>query len=161
MQDIQERTRREKSDLLQGLIGVAREVEERLNAALDGHGLSMPKLTVLQILMNAGEPIALGVVSERFGCVKSNITQLVDRLEVDHLVRRGPDPSDRRSVLASITEEGRRRSIVGQFEVDRITDLILNDLSDADRHELERLIHRLRSAREPAPPDSARDRVRA
>jgi DNA-binding MarR family transcriptional regulator len=37
------------------------------------------------------------------------MTQLVDRLEADGLVTRTSDPADRRSVLAAITEEGRRR----------------------------------------------------
>ena len=34
------------------------------------------------------------------------MTQLVDRLEADGLVRRVADPTDRRSVKAEITDEG-------------------------------------------------------
>jgi DNA-binding MarR family transcriptional regulator len=41
-------------------------------------------------------------------CVKSNITQLVDRLEADGLVARKPAPNDRRTKLASLTAAGRR-----------------------------------------------------
>src|SRR5260370_18817076 len=111
MQDIQDPTQPAAGALLQGLLAVAHEIDERLNAALEPNGLSVPKLTVLQILVQAGEPLPLGVVSERFGCVKSNITQLVDRLEANHLVRRVPDPADRRSVLAAITVQGQRRLI--------------------------------------------------
>ena len=39
--------------------------------------------------------------------MKSNVTQLVDRLEADGLVTRAADPSDRRSRLAVITEMGK------------------------------------------------------
>jgi len=39
--------------------------------------------------------------------VKSNVTQLVDRLESDGLVTRAADPSDRRSRLAVLTESGK------------------------------------------------------
>ena len=50
----------------------------------------------------------LGQLAERLSCVKSNITQLVDRLEADGLVARQPDPGDRRSKLAGLTAAGRR-----------------------------------------------------
>jgi len=38
--------------------------------------------------------------------VRSNITQLMDRLEKDGLVRRRADRDDRRSVLAELTPAG-------------------------------------------------------
>jgi DNA-binding MarR family transcriptional regulator len=140
MQDLYEAPQTDPGTLLQGLIAVAHEVDERINAALERNELSLPKLTVLQILVQAGEPIPLGVVSERFGCVKSNITQLVDRLAADNLVRRVPDPADRRSILAAITDEGRQRMVAGQTEVDRVTASILNGLTPPDRGQLERLL---------------------
>jgi DNA-binding MarR family transcriptional regulator len=40
--------------------------------------------------------------------VKSNVTQLVDRLEADGLVSRAADPVDRRSRLAVVTAAGRQ-----------------------------------------------------
>ena len=160
MQDIQESGQPDAGVLLQGLVMVAHEVDERLNAALEGIGLSVPKLTVLRILVQAGEPLALGVLSERFGCVKSNITQLVDRLEADKLVRRIPDPADRRSILAAITDEGRRRLIAGQADADRVTGSILNGLTDVDRGQLERLLGLVRQASErPAETNSGRTRT--
>jgi DNA-binding MarR family transcriptional regulator len=42
-------------------------------------------------------------------CVRSNMTQLIDRLEADKLVRRVADPGDRRSIRAELTQEGRGR----------------------------------------------------
>ncbi|HLZ07772.1 MAG TPA: MarR family transcriptional regulator [Chloroflexota bacterium] len=148
MQDIQESIQPDAGALLQGLVMVAHEVDERLNTALERIGLSVPKMTVLRILVQAGEPLPLGVVSERFGCVKSNITQLVDRLEADRLVRRIPDPADRRSILAAITEEGRRRLLAGQADADRVTESTLNGLSIEDRGQLERLLGLVRQAGE-------------
>jgi DNA-binding MarR family transcriptional regulator len=50
----------------------------------------------------------LGQLAGRLSCVKSNITQLVDRLEADGLVARKPDPNDRRTRLAVMTAAGRR-----------------------------------------------------
>ena len=40
--------------------------------------------------------------------MKSNVTQLVDRLEADGYVSREADPNDRRSKLAVITAAGRK-----------------------------------------------------
>lgn len=91
------------------LVRAAKAAETRMEAALDTLGLSMAKVGVLRHLVATGEPMALGRLAERSACVKSNITQLVDRLEADGLVVRAPDPNDRRSVLAGITPAGRRR----------------------------------------------------
>jgi DNA-binding MarR family transcriptional regulator len=120
-----------------------------LNAALEQHGLSIPKLGVLQVLVEAGEPIPLGVLGERLHCVKSNVTQLVDRLEVDELVHRVADPADRRSRLAAITAEGRRRYEVGVRTREQAECEILGDLSESDRNQLLRLIGHLLAAPKP------------
>jgi len=75
-------------------------VEERLADA----GLSLPKLAALHQLSQAGDSLPLGQLAERLACVKSNVTQLVDRLEADGLVVRAADPNDRRSRLAVLTD---------------------------------------------------------
>ena len=90
------------------LLETAEAVEARLEAALSSTGLSMAKLAVLHVLAEAQEPLALSELAERQHCVRSNITQLVDRLEKDGLVRRRADPDDRRSVRAVLTPAGER-----------------------------------------------------
>jgi DNA-binding MarR family transcriptional regulator len=70
-------------------------------------GLSLAKLAALHHLTEAGESLPLGQLAERLSCVKSNVTQLVDRLEADGLVSRTGDPNDRRSRLAMLTDAGR------------------------------------------------------
>ncbi len=95
--------------LFQRLLQAAAVVEARLEEAVAAAGLSLAKLGVLQHLVEAGEPLPLGQLAERIACVKSNVTQLVDRLELDGLVRREIDPSDRRIVRAVITPAGRSR----------------------------------------------------
>jgi DNA-binding MarR family transcriptional regulator len=85
------------------------EVERKLNAI----GLSLPKLLALKALSEAGESLPLSQLAERLSCVKSNITQLVDRLESDGLVARQPDPHDRRTRLAALTAAGRKACHAG------------------------------------------------
>ena len=82
-------------------------LESRVEARLSDVGLSLAKLAALRCLTQAGESIPLGQLAERLSCVKSNVTQLVDRLEADGLVSRTSDPNDRRSRLAVLTESGR------------------------------------------------------
>ena len=84
-------------------------VEARLEASLEPLGLSLAKFGALAQLAAAGEPLPLSTLAERRACVRSNITQLVDRLEADGLVKRSDDPRDRRSVRAELTDEGRAR----------------------------------------------------
>ena len=78
-------------------------------AALEPMGLSLAKFKALHTLVSAGEPLPLRTLAEHCACVRSNITQLVDRFEADKLVVRTDDPSDRRSIRAELTAEGRAR----------------------------------------------------
>lgn len=104
----------EKILVLKGMLHAAALIETRLEAALSGTGLSLSKFAVLDRLMKAGEPLLLTRLAQQLSCVKSNITQLVDRLEAEGLVERKDDPEDRRSVLAVITHEGQHRHEVGE-----------------------------------------------
>src|SRR5216684_5986453 len=82
-------------------------LESRLEDRLSDVGLSIAKLAALHQLTAAGESLPLGQLAERLACVKSNVTQLIDRLEADGLVNRTADPNDRRSRLAVLTDAGR------------------------------------------------------
>ncbi len=82
-------------------------LEGRLEARLSDVGLSLAKLAALHQLTAAGESLPLGQLAERLSCVKSNVTQLIDRLEADGLVIRAADSNDRRSRLATLTDAGR------------------------------------------------------
>ena len=90
------------------VLHAAGALESRVEEQLAAVGLSLPKLAALHQLSQAGDSLPLGQLAERLACVKSNVTQLVDRLEADGLVVRAADPNDRRSRLAVITESGTR-----------------------------------------------------
>ncbi len=90
------------------LLGTAHALEARLETAVGRVGLSLAKAGVLKCLADAPEPVALSDLAQRLQCVRSNMTQLVDRLEQDGLVRRRADSADRRSVRAELTPAGER-----------------------------------------------------
>ncbi|MFF0444997.1 MarR family winged helix-turn-helix transcriptional regulator [Streptomyces sp. NPDC004609] len=87
------------------LIGtvVARYYAEYEEAAAQ-HSLTGAQARVLGLL--ALEPMPMRQVAKKLNCEPSNITGIVDRLEVRGLVERRPDPHDRRVKLAAPTEEG-------------------------------------------------------
>jgi DNA-binding MarR family transcriptional regulator len=127
------------------LIGAARCVEGRLEAALEPLGLSLAKFGALAHLAGAGEPLALSSLAERCACVRSNITQLVDRLEADRLVTRTADPRDRRSVRAELTAEGRRRHAAGLKALREAEKAIFASLPREQRDSLQRMLSVLAS----------------
>ena len=99
---------RETSTGLLPLLHAADAAHAYVESRLATRGLSLAKLGALTVLREAGESLPLGQLAERLSCVKSNITQLVDRLVADGLVSREPDPTDRRSRLAVMTAAGRK-----------------------------------------------------
>ena len=72
------------------------------------HGLTEGRLAVMFRLFRCG-PTPLGDLAEDLDSTPRNITGLVDNLERDGLVERVPDPDDRRSVRATLTEAGKVR----------------------------------------------------
>jgi DNA-binding MarR family transcriptional regulator len=101
------------------LLGTAHALEARLEAAVDKVGLSLAKAGVLKCLADAKEPVALSDMAQRLACVRSNMTQLVDRLEQDGLVRRRADSADRRSVRAELTPAGERAHAAASQALDQ------------------------------------------
>ena len=95
------------------LVWALKQIEERLENALEPLGLSLAKFGALANLVDAGEALPLRTLADRCACVRSNMTQLVDRLEAEKLVVRADDPHDRRSVRAALTSEGRARHAEG------------------------------------------------
>src|ERR1700759_289448 len=89
------------------LLHAARTLEDKLEAALATAGLSGPKFSVLSELVSSDVPLSLSELAARLSCVRSNMTQLVDRLEAEALVQRVNCPNDRRAGKAAITELGR------------------------------------------------------
>ena len=125
------------------LLGTVHEMEGQLESALGQVGLSLAKFGVLAKLAEAGEPLALGCLADRCSCVRSNMTQLVDRLEGDKLVERVDDPNDRRSIKAALTSEGRSRYEDGVRLLDEAERDVFARLAEPEREALVRLLRSL------------------
>jgi MarR family 2-MHQ and catechol resistance regulon transcriptional repressor len=127
----------------------AQAIEERLEAALEGEELSVAKYSALKQLALAEAPLSFSEMATRLVCVRSNISQLVDRLEADGLVRRVEDPKDRRCMRAGLTDLGRERQAAGARQMETVRDGIVEILSEVDRGVLERALEKLRDFSSP------------
>ncbi len=126
------------------VLHAAHLIEDRIEQALGKVGLSMAKHGALSELAAAGEPLTLSQLAARLSCVRSNMTQLVDRLEADGLVTRLDDPDDRRSVRAELTQLGKERQQAGEKAVKRVQSEFAATLTSRERSALEAALGALR-----------------
>ncbi|MEV0007122.1 MarR family transcriptional regulator [Streptomyces sp. NPDC051840] len=90
-------------ELLDPLAVVVRGHHDDLTAVAARHGLSTSQARAL-IALN--EPMPMSALATHLVCDASNATGLVGRMEARGLVTRTPAPGDRRSKVASRTDEG-------------------------------------------------------
>lgn len=131
--------------MMLSLLEAARMVEGRVDDALENAGLSWPKYSVLSQLAEAKEPVPLSELAAGNSCVRSNMTQLVDRLEAEGLVRRVSDPADRRIVRAAITPLGVDRQQQGTRQLARVQARFAASLPATDRKALRRVLAALKA----------------
>jgi DNA-binding MarR family transcriptional regulator len=80
----------------------------RLNELLGPLGLTFPRYEALMLLsFTKTGTLPMGKVGERLQVHRTSVTNIIDKLEADGLVRRVPHEVDRRTTLAEITDAGR------------------------------------------------------
>jgi DNA-binding MarR family transcriptional regulator len=121
-------------------------LESRVEAKLSEIGLSLAKLAALRRLSEAGGSLPLGQLAERLSCVKSNVTQLVDRLEADGLVCRASDPTDKRSRLAFLTTAGRTAYEKGRQIREQAERELFGALTESESATLQTLLAKLKGS---------------
>jgi DNA-binding MarR family transcriptional regulator len=126
--------------MLFSLLHAARSLEQRMEVALEEVALSTAKFAALTHLVEAVEPLSLSECAARMTCVRSNITQLMDRLEAEGLVRRVDDPTDRRGVKAMVTPLGAERQAAGAKQMARVQKEFAKTLSGVDQGALARAL---------------------
>ena len=126
------------------LLHAAHGVEADVEAKLRDVGLSGAKFAALRALADAGEPLPLSQLADRLACVKSNITQLIDRLETDGLVTRVDEPRDRRTKLAALTTSGQTAVQQGLDAFQRAERELRERLTCDEAEQLRMLLAKLR-----------------
>lgn len=103
----------------------------RVDAVLKPHGLTFARYEVLMLLtFSRRGSLPLGKIGARLQVHPASVTNAIDRLERQRLVRREPHPTDRRTTLATLTALGRARA---QRATADMNDLFRSiELPDAD-----------------------------
>jgi DNA-binding MarR family transcriptional regulator len=129
------------------LLRAADDLHRAREASFASANLSCGRFTVLMLLLdkeqNRPHQRTPAELAETVGCTRATITGLVDTLERDGLVRREPDPNDRRMMAVHLTHKGQdllHSVLPGHFK--RMAAL-MSPLSESDRKVLVRLLAKI------------------
>ncbi|MET8952637.1 MarR family winged helix-turn-helix transcriptional regulator [Streptomyces sp. NPDC004393] len=89
---------------------LSRAMGDRMEKAYADYGISRGEFDVLATLRRSGEPYTLSPrrLSATLMLTTGGMTGRLDKLEAAGLLRRSPDPHDRRGLRVTLTEEGLR-----------------------------------------------------
>ncbi|MDT7786551.1 MAG: hypothetical protein QOF58_4970 [Pseudonocardiales bacterium] len=121
-------------------------IQSSVDAALKPHGLTFARYEALVLLYFSRKgALPMRVMGERLQLHPTSVTNIVDRLESDGLVRRTPHPTDRRTTLVEITDAGLQRRENATAAVVEVN-LGLKGLTDRQTEQLTDLLAKVRRA---------------
>jgi DNA-binding MarR family transcriptional regulator len=124
---------------------LARHLDRARRSAFAGHGLEPWEFDVLAALRRQGPPYELspGALLRTTLVTSGTMTNRIDRLEQAGLVRRRPDPQDKRGVLVTLTAAGQTQvdaALAGLLESEQA---LLAALPESSRQTLADLLRTL------------------
>ena len=124
---------------------LARHLDLARGSAFAEHQLEGWEFDVLSALRRAGEPYQLspGALVQQTLVTSGTMTNRVDRLERRGLVRRSPDPSDRRGVIVALTPAGRTVVDAAMADLLQRERELLAELPQGERDDLAGFLRRL------------------
>jgi DNA-binding MarR family transcriptional regulator len=139
---------------LERLFELAVLLVDAMEGGLSARGLTRARAELIWRLQRHG-PMTQRELSQALQCTPRNVTGLVDALQADGFVTRGPHPTDRRATLVQLTERGRAAAAAWQGGYQELAGLLFADLDAADRARftatLDRMLGRLRAGAPAAP----------
>jgi DNA-binding MarR family transcriptional regulator len=128
------------------IMRVQQILQASVDEALRPHGLTFARYEALVLLsFSQRGSLPMRLMGERLQLHPTSITNIVDRLEADGLVRRLRHPSDRRTTLVEITPGGTERLQPATAAVMK-ADFGLVGLTEADADKLSAVLTKVRRA---------------
>lgn len=118
---------------------------ERVQQVCRHYGLTLSTANALAIVDGAGESLSPGVIGSRLLVTGGAVTQILDALEQRGLVRRVPNPYDRRSILIEITEAGRRLRRQYEPHLNRRDAVWMGGLNSEEQEQLAALLEKVQA----------------
>ena len=128
----------EPLQVLSRISRLARHLDIARRGAFADHGLESWEFDVLSALRRQGPPFQLtpGALLRATLVTSGTMTNRIDRLAAADLVRREPDPRDRRGVLVTLTEQGTSRVDAALADLLRRERALLAGLNAGERRRL-------------------------
>ena len=125
--------------------GLNRRLRRRLNVVIEEGGLTYEEWDVLGALRQAGPPFrrSAGSLAKRTELSSGAMTNRLDRLEKSGLVKRLPDPDDRRGVLIELTKAGEKKWVETARAQASYENLIGAALNKTEKKQLNSMLRRL------------------
>lgn len=118
----------------------------RIDLALKPFGITFARYEVLVLLtFSRTGRLPLSRIGERLMVHPTSVTNAIDRLEAQRLVRRVADVDDRRRTLAELTEAG-RTVVTGATRALLDIDFAVAGLDPAEQEQAYRLLRSMRAA---------------
>lgn len=138
-------------------MGLSRRFRRMMDDTLAGFGLTWGEFRVLSSLRHAGPPHrrSPGKLAEHAELSSGAMTNRLDKLEAAGLVRRLPDPADRRGIQVELTEQGLATWQESVGVQARKEALIASALGEDEKERLNALLRRLMLAFERGEGDCA------
>lgn len=118
---------------------IQQEYEVQLTTSDMPFHLSRPRVRLLLTVWNA-ETIRMNELAIKLGLKARTITEHVDALERDGLIRRIADPNDRRATLLQLTEEAQSHVHRIKADQEQISEKLLQSFSAKQRTDLIELL---------------------
>jgi DNA-binding MarR family transcriptional regulator len=111
-------------------------------SAVREHGMTLWGYTVLMAIVDAPTRSQLAL-AQAVSVDKSKLVLVLDELEAAGLVRRRPDPADRRARIVEATDTGRHVLAAARDDIEAIENTLLAELDAADQDALRTVLGRL------------------
>jgi DNA-binding MarR family transcriptional regulator len=136
---------------------LARHLDRARRTAFAGHGLESWEFDVLSALRRQGPPYQLspGALLRATLVTSGTMTNRIDRLTISGLVRRHPDPQDKRGVLVTLTPDGRARVDAALADLLGREEALLAGLDGGERQLLAGLLRVLLAPFDATPEDGS------
>lgn len=124
---------------------ISRRVSDEIEPILKVHGVDSGQFYVLTALRRAGPPYELRPteIFQTLMISSGGLTNRLDRLEKAGLIRRKPSKTDARSMVAQLTEKG-RRLVEDAIQADMAREAeMLEGLSATEKKSLAALLRKL------------------